>query len=155
VEIRGLRAPLAVSGSYCDMAFFDYAGDLKVDAYLGDIEGQGLLGGISMETDRSDITLRGLAGTLNLRARYGAVSVELAAGAGDMLVQAEKSDLRLSGAPVGGYRYSLSTQNGEIQVPEQLGLVFGPNRQNARSENNRAAHRIDLRTTFGKIVIGE
>ena len=80
--------------------------------------------------------------------------MELAAGAGDMLVQAEKSDLRLSGAPVAGHRYSLSTQNGEIQVPEQLGLVFGQNRQTAWSESNRAAHRIDLRTTFGKIVIG-
>lgn len=153
VEIRGLRAPVKVNGEYCDMAFFDYDGAMNVHSYFGDMEGEGLSSKITWDADRSDVSMTGFAGDLSLSARYGSVGLNLAAEAGDIRIKAERTDLRISGVSAARHRFSLHTSNGTLEVPPTFGLVFGQNQQSAWSESNRAAKLLDLRTTFGKILL--
>ena len=102
ISLQHLRGALAVTAKYADLTGFD--NDFSLDC----------------EADKSAISLMQAAGRYYIRNRYGSILIEPAEGLRDLLIEAERTEVKLGLARLDRYNYRLSNNQGALQLPPSL-----------------------------------
>ena len=102
ISLQHLRGTLNVSARYADLTGFD--NDLTLEC----------------EADKSSISLTRAAGRYAIRNRYGSILIEPTEGLRDLLIEAERTEVKLGITRLDRFNYRLSNNQGTLLLPPDL-----------------------------------
>ncbi|MCP9236070.1 hypothetical protein [Lewinella sp. JB7] len=122
--ISNLRNRLRINGEFSAINIDNVQGLLDIRTRFGDIVGEKIDGNVVINARRSDISLLDVGGTFTINAQYGELKLSPNVNMRDLRVNADKSDVYIY-EPVGGegLAYELSSNNGEMNLPDNLRLT--------------------------------
>lgn len=155
IWMEGLKGQVEIKGEFCEVTLKSHTGDVSIQSYFGDVNGESITGRVSIQADRSSITLSNISGTQNLSTKYGEVSLDLGNTNADIRIEAQQSNINLTGVSGESGAYSLHAQAGEIRLPKSLSFLKTPNGERATLSPASPIYSVDATTTFGRIFVAE
>ena len=122
--ISNLRNRLRINGEFSAINIDNVHGMLDIRTRFGDITGEKIDGNVVINARRSDINLLDVGGTFTINAQYGELKLSPNLNMRDLRINADKSDVYIY-EPIGGegLAYELSSNNGEMNVPDNRSLT--------------------------------
>lgn len=155
IWMEGLSGQVEIKGEFCEVTLKSHTGDVTIQSYFGDVNGESITGQVSIQSDRSAITLSNVSGKQDLSAKYGEVSLDVGNMNADIRIEAQQSNINLTGVNGESRAYSLHAQAGEIRLPKSLSFLQTPNGERATLSPASPSSSIDATTTFGRIFVSE
>jgi len=120
-ELTDLSQGVDINSEFCNLKLKNVLGTVNVDTYFGDLIGVMIDGKVDIKANRSNVTLSEIAGTYNIDAYHGVIKVfaneSLLEG---MQINAINSDVFYYDSDLNGYNFNLTSQNGNVEIPEYL-----------------------------------
>ena len=157
--ISNLRNRLRINGEFSAINIDNVQGLLDIRTRFGDIVGEKIDGNVVINARRSDISLLDVGGTFTINAQYGELKLSPNLNMRDLRVNADKSDVTIY-EPVGGegLAYELSSNNGELRVPDNRQLIELDRTSEWRriqiGPNSERIGTITASVTFGNLTLG-
>ncbi|THH40274.1 DUF4097 family beta strand repeat-containing protein [Neolewinella litorea] len=158
--ISNLRNRLRINGEFSAINIDNVQGLLDIRTRFGDIVGEKIDGNVVINARRSDISLLDVGGTFTINAQYGELLLSPNVNMRDMRVNADKSNVTIY-EPVGGegLAYELSSNNGELRVPDNRQLIELDRTSEWRrvqiGPNSERSGTITASVTFGNLTLGK
>ncbi|WP_157974515.1 DUF4097 family beta strand repeat-containing protein [Lewinella sp. IMCC34183] len=157
--ISNLRNRLRINGEFSAINIDNVQGLLDIRTRFGDIVGEKIDGNVVINARRSDIDLLDVGGTFTINAQYGDLKLSPNLNMRDLRVNADKSNVTIY-EPVGGegLAYELSSNNGELRVPDNRQLIELDRTNEWRriqiGPNSERSGTITASVTFGNLTLG-
>ncbi len=155
IWMEDLTGQVEIKGEFCEVTLKSHTGDVTIQSYFGDVNGESITGQVSIQSDRSAITLSNISGKQDLSAKYGEISLDIDKTNADIRIEAQQSNINLTGVSGESGAYSLHAQAGEIRLPKSLPFRQTPNGERATFSPASPTFSIDATTTFGRIFVAE
>ena len=159
--ISNLRNRLRINGEFSAINIDNVQGLLDIRTRFGDIVGEKIDGNVVINARRSDIDLLDVGGTFTINAQYGDLKLSPNLNMRDLRVNADKSNVTIY-EPAGGedgLAYELSSNNGELRVPDNRSLIeLDRTNEWRRIQIGPASERVGTITasvTFGNLTLGK
>ena len=155
--ISNLKNRLRINGEYTQINIDNVHGLLDIRTRFGDIFGEKIDGNVVINARRSDIELLDVGGSFLINAQYGDIKLSPNANLADLQVNAEKANVYLfdpAGSPLS---YTLTADNGKMNLPGELPLVMleeGDMRSTVKIQSNReAVGQVKVSVSFGSLYL--
>ncbi|NJB87656.1 hypothetical protein GGR26_003440 [Lewinella marina] len=158
--ISNLRNRLRINGEFSAINIDNVQGLLDIRTRFGDIVGEKIDGNVVINARRSDISLLDVGGTFTINAQYGELKLSPNIRMRDLRINADKSNVYIY-EPVGGegLAYELSSNNGELRVPDNRQLIELDRTNEWRrvqiGPNTERSGTITASVTFGNLTLGK
>ncbi|MEL6925549.1 MAG: hypothetical protein AAFO94_16005, partial [Bacteroidota bacterium] len=159
-NIRELNNRLDVRSEFCKITLFDVAGKIGIDTRFGDLEGEKLDGFVNVNARRSNITLSDIKGHYDITAKYGVIKIYADQTLSSLNIDAEKSHVFLFTPKRDLFEYALTSEFGNILVPDEMGFDFTEQTDNLRKailqagqQETGGAVNVTVKVSFGDINI--
>jgi hypothetical protein len=129
-DIKDLSNRLDVKSEFCKITLFDLSGKIGINTRFGDLDGEKLDGQVNINSRRSNITLREIKGEYDITAQYGVIKIYADRSLSSLNIDAEKSHVMLFTPKEDLFEYALTSQFGNIFVPESMAFDFTEQNQN-------------------------
>lgn len=157
-SIKDLDNELQVSSEFCKITLYDLAGKIGINTRFGDVEGERLDGYVNINARRSNIHLSDLKGFYDIQAKYGVIKIYADQSLSKLNIDAEKSHVFLFTPKQSLFEYALTSQYGNIFVPDNMDFNFTEQSQNLQkavlqSRKELGAVSVTISVAFGDIDI--
>jgi hypothetical protein len=155
--ISNLKNRLRINGEYTQINIDNVHGLLDIRTRFGNIFGEKIDGNVVINSRRSDIELLDVGGSFLINAQYGDIKLSPNASLTDLQVNAEKANVYLfdpAGSPLS---YTLTTDNGKMNLPGELPLVIleeGGTRNSVKIQSGReVGGLVKVSVSFGSLYL--
>jgi len=115
-------------------------------------------GEVDIKADRSNVTLSEIEGKFTIDANMGTVKVFANQSLLDMNINANKSDVFFYDSNLDGYNFKLTSQLGDIEVPDKLNASMTKENEirnvSIRSKGELIGVRVAINVISGDIMLG-
>jgi len=130
-------------------------GRLTATVRYADVTGTNIHGVLDCEADKSALRLTGAGGRCTIRNHYGSVQLEPAADLQSVVVDAERTEVRVGVGQLARFNYQFSTAQGQLVVPASLagGVRTRTGRQLLEVSNQPHLPLIRVVTSYAPITL--
>lgn len=155
--ISNLKNRLRINGEYSQINIDNVQGLLDIRTRFGDIFGEKIDGNVVINSRRSDIELLDIGGSFLINAQYGDIKLSPNAKLADLQVNAEKANVYLYDPVNSALSYTLTADNGKLNLPGELPLVMleeGETRSSVKIRSSREViGQVKVSVTFGSLFL--
>ncbi len=158
-ELTDLSQGVDINSEFCNLKLKNVLGTVNVDTYFGDLIGVMIDGKVDIKANRSNVTLSEIAGTYNIDAYQGVIKVFANESLLDgMNINAIKSDVFYYDSDLNGYKFDLTYQNGNVELPDHLVANYTKedkiNRINVTPQAELIGVHVAINVISGDIMLG-
>ena len=156
--LTDLKKGVDIESEFCNLTLKNVDGQVDINTYFGDLIGIMINGEVDIKADRSNITLSEIEGKFMVDAYMGTVKVFANQSLLDMNIKAVKSDVFFYDAKLDGYNFDLTSQYGDIEVPDKL--LASISKENeirnvvVKPYGELAGVRVQISVISGNILLG-
>ena len=157
-SLRNLHNQLRIFAKFTEIGLNNISGKMDVNTRFGALVGQQLDGNMTLQSRRSDITLSDIKGSYDIRAQYSNIEIFTASELVNLIIDAEKSDIRLHSPDPQIFSFDIIAENAGLKLPSDMVFAFsegvnaGIKKASFKPDQEYFAN-LTIRISFGNLIV--